>query len=85
MLRVDMINLGFDSINKYAIGEYEYRYSNNIAMFSKISNARLHSEIANIQIAVLREPDSAANDKWDSLYEMLKRLNGYADSKGARK
>lgn len=85
MLRVDMINLGFDSINKYAIGEYEYRYSNNIAMFSKISNARLHTEIANIQIAVLKESDSPAHSKWDSLYSMLKRLNGYSENEGARR
>jgi len=77
MLRVDMINLGFDSINKYAIGEGEYHYSNKIAMFSKISNTRLHTEIANMQITVLRSPDSAANEKWDGLYNMLKELNGY--------
>ena len=84
MLRVDMINLGFDSINKYAIGEYEYRYSNNISMFSKINNARLHSEIANMQIKVLREYDGAAYDKWNDLYKMLKMLNGYT-TKGVRK
>ena len=84
MLRVDMINLGFDSINKYAIGEYESRYSNNIAMFSKIINARLHSEIANMQINILRQPDSATHEKWNELYKMLKRLNGYA-AKGVRK
>jgi hypothetical protein len=85
MLRIDMINLGFDSINKYAIGEYEYRYSNNIAMFSKISNARLHSEIANMQIAVLKETDKPASDNWINLYEMLKQLNGYVANKGVRK
>ena len=82
MLRVDMINLGFDSINKYAIGEYEYRYSNNIAMISKISTARLHSEIANMQITVLREPDGAANGKWDGIYGMLKRLTATHTARG---
>ena len=85
MLRVDMINLGFDSINKYAIGEYEYRYSNNVAMFSIINNARLHTEIANMQIVVLKEPDNPAHNKWDNLYRMLKRLNGYSDSQGRRR
>lgn len=77
MLRVDMTNLGFDIINKYAIGEPEYRYKNHIAMFSKIVHARLHSEIANMQIAVLREPDNAENAKWNPLYLVLKKLNGY--------
>ncbi|MCL2146735.1 MAG: DUF262 domain-containing protein [Synergistaceae bacterium] len=77
MLRVDMISLGFDSINKYAIGD-EGRYSNNIAMFTKIINARLHSEIANTQIGILRKPDDAANEKWSELYGTIKRLNGYS-------
>jgi len=85
MLRVDMTNLGFDSINKYAIGEYNDKYSNNIAMFSKIINARLHSEIANLQITVLKENDQADDPKnWSNLYKVLKELNGYA-AKGVRK
>lgn len=84
MLRVDIERLGFDSINKYAIGEWEYRYSNNIAMFSKINNARLHNEIANVQISVLRNPDNAATGKWNNLYKILKELNGY-EVKGVRK
>ena len=47
MIRVDLINLGFDSINKYAIGDQENsRYTNAIPMFSKISLARLHNEIS---------------------------------------
>lgn len=69
MLRVDMDRLGFDSVNKYAIGEYgNTQYSNNIAMFTKICNARLHSEIANLQIR-LRE-----SDKYKELFITLKKL-----------
>ena len=77
MIRVDMENQGFDSINKYAIGdETNQRYSNTIAMFSKISFARIHTEIAGLQIKVLRDSDSAASDKWNELYSKLKEMNG---------
>lgn len=75
MLRVDLENLGFDSVNKYAVGEIG-RYSNEIKMFSVIANARLHSEIANIPLNVLRTPDAAAVSKWDDLYKELKKMNG---------
>jgi len=69
MLRVDMDRLGFDSVNKYAIGEYgNTQYSNHIAMFTKICNARLHSEIANLQIR-LRE-----SDNYKELFITLKKL-----------
>lgn len=81
MLRVDMENLGFDSINKYAIGEDNFRYTNTVAMFSKISFARMHNEIAGIQIQVKRESDKPANDKWKDLYNSMKEINGYG---GAR-
>lgn len=75
MLRVDLENLGFDSVNKYAVGE-EGRYSNTIKLFSMITDARLHSEIANIPLNVLRMPDSASVSKWNNLYTALKKLNG---------
>jgi len=84
MLRVDMANLGFDSINKYAIGEYGDRYSNNVPMISKICHARLHNEIANMQIEILRESDNAKEVKWNDLYIMLKKLNGYTVGRGRR-
>jgi len=77
ILRVDMSSLGFDSINKYAIGENEGRYTNKIAMFSKIYNARLHREIANMKIEIKRDPDNAASENWEELYKNLKELNGY--------
>ena len=76
MLRVDMENLGFDSINKYAIGSEEGRYTNSLPIFSIIMNARLHTEIANITIAVRRDMDTASAAKWNGLYNILKEMNG---------
>ncbi|WP_282742475.1 DUF262 domain-containing protein [Olsenella uli] len=47
MVRVDMQSLGFDTINKYAIGNRtDSPYTNAIPMFSKIARARSHTEIA---------------------------------------
>ena len=76
MLRVDMENLGFDSINKYAIGEDNHRYSNTIPMFARISFARLHTEISGLQIRIRRENDAPAHEKWDFLYKKIKNMNG---------
>ncbi len=77
MIRVDMENLGFDSINKYAIGdESNQRYSNTIPMFSKISFARLHTEISGLQIKIKRDNDAPASNKWMPLYSRLKEMNG---------
>lgn len=75
MLRVDMINLGFDSINKYAIGEFNASYTNTISIFSKIRYARLHNEIANMQIKTIRQQGKAAADKWNTLYKNIKKIN----------
>ena len=69
MIRIDMENLGYASINKYAIGEDgNGRYTNAIAMFSKISTARMHTEISDIKI---KFPDRAKSRKWDGLYDNL--------------
>jgi hypothetical protein len=76
MLRVDMENLGFDSVNKYAIGSEEGRYTNSIPVFSVIVNARMHTEIANLTIAIRRDTDAASAEKWNSLYSILKEMNG---------
>ena len=81
MLRVDMENLGFDSINKYAVGDENSRYTNTVAMFSKISFARVHNEISGLQIKVLRDLDAPMNEKWNVLYETIKEINGYGDIK----
>ena len=76
MVRVDMENLGFDSINKYAIGdENNSRYTNTIAIFSKISFARLHTEVSSLQIKVKRDPDQAASSNWSELYSTIKEIN----------
>lgn len=81
MLRVDMENLGYDSINKYAIGGENYRYSNTVAMFSRIDLARKHTEIAGLQIKVRREPDLPSHTNWESLYQTIKEMNGYGGAK----
>ena len=74
MLRVDMENLGFSSINKYAIGgEEEEKYTNKIPIFFLIRNSRLHSEIANIIIEVSWNPNHK-RDTWKRLYKRLKGL-----------
>ena len=38
MLRVDMESLGYESINKYTIGESNGRYTNEIPIFYLITN-----------------------------------------------
>ena len=77
MLRVDMENLGYDSVNKYAIGDTDNsQYTNAIPIFSKISNARLHREISGVQIKVIRAGDTARASKWNKLYYQLKEING---------
>lgn len=79
MLRTDMENLGFDSINKYAVGDINSRYTNQIAVFSKISLARVHTEISGLPVRVIREMDDAACEKWRKLYQQLKTMNGLAE------
>ena len=74
MLRCDMENLSFSSINKYAIGE-ESNYTNQIPIFSIIDNARLHTEISNLQIIIKKKNDNK-NEKWNNLYNFLRKLGG---------
>lgn len=81
MLRVDMENLGFDSVNKYAIGDENSRYTNTIGIFSKISLARMHHDISGLQIKVRRDPDVPSNEKWQKLYNTIKEINGYGGAK----
>lgn len=80
MLRVDLKNLGYDSINKYAIGDSSNsKYTNRIEMFSKISFARLHNEISSLQIKVIRN-QGEVSEKWEYLYKELKKMNGLENS-----
>ena len=54
-IRLDMERLGFDTINKYAIGESGY--TNQCAMFAQIKNARSHLDVANISISRVQNED----------------------------
>ena len=74
MLGVDVENLGFDSVNLYAIG-IEGGYTNTYPMFSLIAHARVHTAISNLAVQVVREPDAAKSSKWDRLYSILKKMN----------
>ena len=79
MIRVDLENLGFDSINKYAVGEENPRYSNIIPMFTKISFARTHTEISSLLVSTKRDHNEPASEKWKDLYQKLKEMNGMTE------
>ena len=74
MLRVDMENLGFDSVNRYAVG-IDGAYTNIYPIFSIINHARIHTDISNLTVSVIREPDEARSTKWNELYYQLKKIN----------
>lgn len=77
MIRTDMQHLGYDTINKYAIGEYNAQYSNNLPVFSIITNARKHSDISNLTIEC-----NYNESNWNELSIQLLKLNGlYRDGK----
>ena len=76
MLRTDLENLGYDSINKYAIGENSGKYSNGIPMFEKIIHASSPIELQKLKIKTVRNPDVSAKDTWNRLYKKLKEING---------
>ena len=77
MLRVNMRSLGYDSINKYAVGgEDNSMYTNHIPMFAEISRARLHTAITSIIIDTKRSSNGSTNKKWGWLYAELLKLNG---------
>ena len=78
MLRVDMNHLGFDSVNRYAIGLGDNdKYTNSEPVISLISSARRHTEISGMPLTVKRGNDKAEAEKWQGLYEDLLLLNGY--------
>lgn len=76
MIRIDMQHLGFDTINRYAIGIEDDKYSNSKSVISTIAYARRHTEISGMRIN-MRAEDKAASENWNNLYEQLRRLNGY--------
>lgn len=78
MLRVDMNHLGFDSVNRYAIGLGDNdKYTNSEPVISLISSARRHTEISGMPLMVKRDNDKAETEKWQGLYEDLLLLSGY--------
>ena len=78
MLRVDMKHLGFDSVNRYAIGFGDKdSYSNMQPVISLISNARRHTEVAGLSLKLVKEPGKAKSENWQKLYDDLLELNGY--------
>ena len=78
MLRVDMEYLGYNSVNKYSIGDKNSKYSNNVAMFAKLNLARTDDEISELPINI---ENNSGNNKWQELYNSIKKINGYEDIK----
>ena len=76
MIRIDMQHLGFDTINRYAIGVEDDKYSNTKPIISMIAYARRHTEISGMRLD-MRDDYKAANENWDNLYKQLRQLNGY--------
>ena len=77
MVRIDMLHLGFDTINRYAIGISDSdKYSNAKPVISMIAYARRHTEISSMKLN-MRAEGKAASDNWDTLYKQLRQLNGY--------
>ena len=76
MLRMDMSRLGFDSVNKYAIGEPNSLCTNKIAVFSIIRNARRHQDISRLLVGIkLKEKAEEKNNNIrKNLYEQFKEL-----------
>lgn len=72
-VRVDVHTLGRDTINKYAVGEWNKQYSNFIPMFSRISLARKHTDISNLQVNIKRPTGDISNER-ENLYKSLKKL-----------
>lgn len=71
MIRTDMQHLGYDTINKYAIGEYNSQYSNNLPVFSLIANSRKHADISNLTVEC-----NYCEGPWSDLSVKLLKLNG---------
>lgn len=77
MIRIDMLHLGFDTINRYAIGLGDNdKYSNAKPVISMITYARRHTEISGMRLN-MRDDDKAVSENWNNLYIQLRQLNGY--------
>lgn len=71
MIRVNMQNLGYNTINNYAIGDDESAYTNHEAVFHKITNARTHFEISAMTVEIAN-----SSKKWEKLLNALRNMNG---------
>ena len=74
-----MDHLGYDTINKYAIGESNALYSNKIAVFALIAGARKHTDISNLTLNCKNADGSEINSKDElrkDLLVLLLKLNG---------
>lgn len=76
MIRINMTSLGFDSINKYAIGEGNDKFTNIIPAFSEIASARRHDDIANMAVRVGEEPEGKKTEERSRLWARLRDLAG---------
>jgi hypothetical protein len=76
MVRVDMQSLGFDTINRYAIGLGDNdKYSNALPVISMITTARKHTDISSMRLNMKdKEWAETNNKKWSGLAEMLKKI-----------
>ena len=76
MVRVDMQSLGFDTINRYAIGLGDNdKYSNALPVISMITTARKHTDISSMRLNMKdKEWAEKNNKKWLGLVEMLKKI-----------
>lgn len=76
MVRVDMQSLGFDTINRYAIGLGDNdKYSNALPVISMITTARKHTDISSMRLNMKdKEWAETNNKKWSGLAEMLKNI-----------
>ena len=76
MLRIDMMNLGYDTINNYAIGYNTGNYTNEIPLFYRITRENVHTKVSTLMVKSRRKDDKAARQRWNTLYQELKQLNG---------
>ena len=76
MVRVDMQSLGFDTINRYAIGLGDNdKYSNALPVISMITTARKHTDISSMRLNIKDEKWAEENNnKWSKLAEELKNI-----------
>ena len=74
-LRYDLQSLGFDSVNKYAIGDPNPKYTNTVAFFEKIKLARNVSDISSMQIQISGNVNPE-NKKWEHLNNCVRKICG---------